>query len=122
MLDHKNIFNSDKLLDEVLKTEPDYSLPGNFAGMVADKVGRRLVWNNYLKEFLIYLAVIAGITLVSAGMALVWYDADWKNWLDFLVSNTGFVAGINIIVVFILFADRVLLRYFMYKSSLKNDV
>ena len=56
-----------------------------------------------------------GIAAVSAGIALVWYDTDWQKWWNFLLSNLTLVAGINILVIFILFADRVLLRYFSYK-------
>lgn len=117
MLEDKTSFDSDKLLDEVLMSEPNYTLPENFAGLLAEKVGRRFAWEQYLKEFLIYLAVIAGIVIVSAVMALIWYEANWKEWLNFLMTNATLVAGINILAVFILFADRVLLRYFMYKTS-----
>lgn len=117
MLKDKTHFDSEELLNEVLIAEPGYSLPDNFAGMLADKIGNRFAWEQYLKEFLIYVAVIVGIVAVSAGMALIWFDADWKTWLTFLTSNIALVAGINFILMFILFADRVLLRYFMYKSS-----
>jgi hypothetical protein len=117
MLEDKKSFDSDKLLDEVLMAEPSYTLPDNFAGMLAEKVGRRFSWEQYIKEFLIYLAVILGIIAVSAGMAFVWYEANWQEWLDFLMTNATWVAGINFLVVFILFADRVLLRYFLDKAS-----
>ena len=117
MLEDKTSYNSDKLLDEVLKTEPNYTLPENFAGILAEKVGKRFAWEQYLKEFLIYLAVIAGIVAISAGMAFIWYEVDWQEWLNFLMTNITLVAGINFLVVFILFVDRVLLRYFLHKAS-----
>jgi membrane-bound acyltransferase YfiQ involved in biofilm formation len=34
-----------------------------------------------------------------------------------LISNISWIAGINLLVVFILYADRVLLRYFMNHPS-----
>lgn len=117
MLEDKTSYKSDKLLDEVLMTEPNYTLSENFAAILTERVGKRFIWEQYLKEFFIYLAVIAGIVAVSAGMALIWYEADWQEWLNFLMTNTTLVAGINFLVVFILFADRVLLRYFLYKAS-----
>uniref|UniRef100_UPI0032167E90 hypothetical protein n=1 Tax=uncultured Draconibacterium sp. TaxID=1573823 RepID=UPI0032167E90 len=117
MLEDKTPFDSEKLLDEVLSTDPGYMLPDNFADVLAEKVGRSFAWEQYVKEFLIYLAVIIGIGIVSAVMALVWFDADWKEWLNFLQLNSTLVAGLNILVVFVLFADRVLLRYFMYRAA-----
>lgn len=117
MLENKTNFDTDKLLDEVLLAEPEFTLPDNFAGMVAEKVGQRFAWEQYVKEFLIYLAVIVGIVAVSAGMALIWFEADWKAWFNFLTSNMAMVAAANFLLVFILFADKVLLRYFMYKST-----
>ncbi len=117
MLEDKTNFDADGFLDEVLMEEPAYVLPHNFAAAVADKVNRRFVWGQYIREFLVYLAAIAGIIVVSAAMVFVWFEADWKEWLDFFLGNLALVASINILIIFILFADRVLLRYFMYKSS-----
>lgn len=117
MLENKTKFDTDKLLNEVLRTEPEFTLPNNFAEMLAENVGKRFAWEQYVKEFLIYVAVIAGIVAISAGMALIWFDADWKTWFNFLTSNIAMVAAANFLLVFILFADKVLLRYFMYKSA-----
>jgi hypothetical protein len=65
------------------------------------------------------LSVIVGIGLGIAGMSVFWFDANWKTWLEFLGPNVGMIAGIAIISTFILFADRVILRYFMFKSKLE---
>lgn len=119
MLEDKTYFDSDNLIEEVLRTEPEFTLPDNFADMLAEDVGRRFAWEQYLKEFLIYLAVIAGIVVVTAGMTYVWYNNNLSDWLEFLGSNAISIIGINLLVVFILFADRVLLRYFMYRGSIK---
>ena len=111
----------DELVDQALTQEPVYLLPDNFADILAEKAGRSFAWEQYLREFLIYLAVIAGAMLIVAAMALIWFQSDLKNWFDFLISNIRAVAGINILVIFILFADRVLLRYFLYRSNLKKE-
>lgn len=120
MLDKKTSITEDFVVN-ALKQDPGFSLPDNFADMLAEKVGRQFAWAQYLREFLIYLAVLVGISGVVAVMALIWFQNDWKNWFDFLVSNIWLVAGINILSVFILFADRVLLRYFLYRSELKKE-
>jgi hypothetical protein len=117
MLNDESYFNREKLVDEVLTSEPVYSLSDNFANVVARKVERQSAWNEYIREFLIYLGVLAGIAAVMVAMAFLWYEADWKESLSFLISNISWIAGINLLVVFILFADRVLLRYFMNHPS-----
>lgn len=117
MLNNEPYFDREKMLDEVFASEPDYSLSDNFADAVARKVGRKTAWNEYIREFLVYLAALAGIAVVMVAMAVLWYEADWKESLSFLISNISWIAGINLLVVFILFADRVLLRYFMNQPS-----
>lgn len=119
MHDNEKYLDATKLVDEALRTEPQFLLSDNFADVVAEKANRIFAWEQYLKEFLIYLGVIVGLGIAAAAMALIWFDVNWKNWLDFITSNVGLVAGINIIVVFVLFADRVLLRYFMFKSKIE---
>ena len=86
---------------EAFKQAPDFSLPNNFADVLAEKVGRKFAWQQYIKEFLIYLAVIVGIAMVTAAIAFIWYEADWKQWLDFFIGNIGWIVGLNILVVFV---------------------
>jgi hypothetical protein len=120
MLNEEKYFETDKLVDEVLKMDLPFSLSDNFAELIAKKVERRFVWEQYLKEFLIYLGVIAGIGLAWGITTFIWKSADWKVWLDFLIANAGLILGINFLAIFILFADRVLLRYFMFKAETSN--
>lgn len=121
MLDKNKSSLSEDLVMQALKQEPGFSLPDNFADLLAEKAGRQFAWSQYLREFLIYLSVLLGISVVVAAMALIWFQNDWKNWLNFLISNVWIVAGINILAVFILFTDRVLLRYFLHRSELKKE-
>ncbi len=119
MLDNEKYLDAEKLVDEALNADPGFLLPDNFADMVAEKVSRKFAWTQYLKEFFVYLSVIVGIGVGIAGMSVFWFDANWKTWLAFVGSNVGVIVGIAIITTFILFADRVLLRYFMFKSKLE---
>lgn len=121
MLNEDKYFNIEKVLEETLKTEPGFSLPNNFAEVVAKKAGRKFIWEQYLKEFLIYLAAFFGIVAITVAMAYIWYGENLNQWGNFLLSNLDLVVGINILLVFILFADRVLLRYFFYKSSISTQ-
>lgn len=119
MFEEEKRLDTDKLIDEVLKAEPEFVLPASFADDLANKVGRKFAWRQYVREFLIYLGVIAGIALVSLAMAFFWFHADLGKWTDFLVSNIVLVVGINLLLVFVLFIDRVLLRYFMSRNVLE---
>jgi len=121
MLDKKRKSISEDLVLGALKQEPSFSLPDNFADVLAEKVGRQFAWAQYLREFLVYLSVLVGASVVVAVMSLIWFQNDWKNWLIFLESNAWIVAGINVLLIFILFTDRVLLRYFLYRSDLKKE-
>jgi hypothetical protein len=110
-------FDAEKLVDEALIAELGFELSDSFADVVAQKAGRRFAWQQYSKEFLIYLGVFVGAGVVWAVLSFVFFGADWRVWFDFAVSNMGLIVGINIITVFVLFADRVLLRYFMFRAE-----
>ncbi len=116
----KNFFDTDELMEEVLKTDPGFTLSDNFADKVAKKVEIRFAWQQYFREFLIYLGVLVGIAGVVTGMSFLWFGLETDMAISFLQTNIPLIIGTLFIVVFILFADRVLLRYFMYRSS--NDI
>lgn len=117
--DEKNIL-VENWLDEALKTSPEFALSENFADKVTAKVSRRFAWEQYINEFLVYLGTIVGVLAVSVAMAFIWLGADWQEWQNFLVNNLTLIAGINVLGLFILFADRVLLRYFFFRFSGQN--
>jgi hypothetical protein len=114
-------FDTEQMLDEVFKTEPGFVLHDNFARRLAQMIDRKIVWRNYWNEFLIYLGAIAGLAVVWVGMSFLWFEANWKEWVNYVTSNIPLIAGISFLVVFILFADRVLLRYFLNKSSFEAN-
>lgn len=117
MYKEEKYFDTDKLIDEALKTEPQFNLSDNFADMLAEKMSRKFAWQQYFTEFFIYLAAIVGLVAVSVAIQFVWFGAQWQDWLQFIAQNIFLIAGVNLLLVFILFADRVLLRYFMHRSS-----
>ncbi len=122
MRKEENFNDVEKLVDEALIAEPGFLLSDSFADLVAQKVSRKFAWQQYLHEFLIYLGVFVGAGVVWAAMSFIFFGADWHVWLDFAVSNAAIILGINIIVVFVLFADRVLLRYFLFRAETGNGL
>jgi hypothetical protein len=120
MYNEEKYFDTEKLVDKALKTEPDFVLSDNFADVLAEKMGRKFAWEQYLREFLIYLGAIFGLLAVPVTIQFIFFDASWQEWLRLIVNNISLVGGIMFLVIFILFADRVLLRYFMHQSSLEH--
>lgn len=121
MRNEDKYFDSEQILDDVFKTEPGFVLSDNFAGKLAQMVDRKITWRSYWNEFLIYLSAIAGLAAVWVGISFLWFEADWKEWLNYLTTNIAMIAGVAFLIVFILFADRVLLRYFLSKSSVEPN-
>jgi hypothetical protein len=117
MYNEEKYFDTEKLLDEALKTEPQFILPDNFADVLAEKMDRRFAWQQYFREFLIYLGAIVGLLAVPVTIQFVLFGANWHTWLGLVVDNLSLVGGAMFLVMFVLFADRVLLRYFMFRSS-----
>ncbi len=122
MLNEEKYNNPESWLDEALKTDPAFELPPDFAERMAKQGVRRFAWDQYFKEFLVYLAALLGIAVLAAGMSFIWLGANWKDWLQFITENMVLVAGLNFLGVFVLFADRVLLRYFLYTFSDHSSV
>ena len=110
-----------KILDEALKTGPKFDLSDNFADLIAEKMSRKFAWRQYFSEFLIYFGAIVGLIFVTVGIQFLFFAAEWQVWTQFILNNIFIVGGIIFTLVFILFADKVLLRYFMYRSSILKE-
>ncbi len=113
---------TDQLLDEVLRKSPDITLSVDFAARVAAKAAGRFFWRQYVLEFLIYLGTITGLMAVTLAINYFWLTENWESWTQFFGNNLLVVIGVNIIGLFILFTDRVLLQYFNYRFSRKKNV
>lgn len=116
--DDKHII-ADKWVDEVLKTPPAFTLSDNFAEIVSAKAVRRFAWEQYFREFLVYLVAFLGFVAVTVALAFLFLGADWQEWKNFLLKNLSLIISLNVIGLFVLFADKVLLQYFFFKYSRK---
>lgn len=116
--DDKHIL-ADKWLDEALKTPPSFVLSEKFAENVAARAVRHFAWEQYFREFLVYLGAFLGFIAVTVTLAFLFLGADWYEWKNFLINNLSLIISLNVIGLFVLFADRVLLQYFFFKYSRK---
>ena len=100
----------DQIIEKSFKTEPEYHLPVHFAQMTTSVIIRKTQWLADLYEYL-YLTIVAVILL---GMATAIYYLVNKEFLlqivTFISRNTIPFAMMVMMLNFILFADRVLLR------------
>jgi len=120
MLKDNNRNMSEEFIDEVLQKPPRFSLSDNFADLVAQKATRRFAWEQYFREFLVYFGVISGILALAGGIAFMWLESSWEAWVNLITTNVFLVAGIVFLVLFVLFTDKVLLRYFFYRYAKKS--
>jgi sterol desaturase/sphingolipid hydroxylase (fatty acid hydroxylase superfamily) len=118
MLNDEKYTDADKWLVDVLKSEPNFVLPDNFADRMAEKMSRKFAWSLYLREFAIYAGAILGVIAVLAAVHIFLAGADWKSWTKFVGDNLVMVIAAAFLLLFVLFTDRVLLRYFLHRSKI----
>jgi hypothetical protein len=118
MYNEEKYMDTNKLLDEALKSDPQFTLSDNFADMLAEKMSRKFAWKQYFREFFIYLGSIIGLLAVPIIIQFVFFNANLNDWLQIVTGNYVLVIGVSVLLVFVLFTDRVLLRYFMHTRNL----
>jgi hypothetical protein len=101
--------DSDQLLDQILTTDNMMSLPDDFADRVAMKAIQRMTLKQSLREFFVYTGVVSGILIVFLLVMYLFSNENVNKWVDFLVPNISLLIGITLILIFILFLDRVVL-------------
>ena len=111
----------DKFLDEILKTDMMKPLPEDFADRIAVKAVKRIAMRQSLTELLTYAGMTVSVILVLFTVIYLLRRETWEKWTDFLVPNMNILTGIALILLFILFMDRILLpRLFFIKKEKEN--
>ena len=107
----------DHIVDKALRKEPNFRLSDDFALKMTDVVIRREQWKTDFREYLLLSAVVIGLGLVVSG---IFYFIDKEailRFVNFLSNNMLLVIGGALILNFVLFADRVLLRLLFNRWS-----
>jgi len=100
----------DYIIEESFRTTPDFQLPADFARKLTLSVSRREQWKTDLREYLYLTAVLISL-LAVATVTYYLIDKDIViRFFSFITQNAVTVVFIVLILNFILFADRVLLR------------
>ncbi len=98
------------IIEKSFMSEPGFQLSGDFAQKVVFTVVRREQWKTDLREYLYLIGVVLSLFALVSGF---YYFVDKEFVLkafDFLTSNLIPVISIVLILNFIFFADKVLLR------------
>lgn len=107
----------DLILEKTFRKDPEYFLSANFAQKVTQAVARREQWKSDLLEYLYLTAVLFLLLLVVAGF-FYFIDKDQVlKVISFMSENILLILSIVLILNFILFADRVLLRLLFSRWS-----
>ena len=101
-------FENDQLLDKLLKEEPGYFLPDDFADHLVKKIRIQQSFKQYITEFLTIMGTVIGI-IVAFGGTCYYINAENFLALKSLLFN-NYTLIIAMFVLFIFFMDRVLLK------------
>jgi glucan phosphoethanolaminetransferase (alkaline phosphatase superfamily) len=99
---------NDQLLDKLLKEEPDYFLPDDFADHLVKKIRIRQSVKQNTMEFLTILGAVAGI-LISFGATYYFLNKEIFITIKSFVFN-GYTPVAVVIILFVYFMDKVLLK------------
>jgi hypothetical protein len=101
----------EQMIVKSFSAEPDYHLPSDFAEKVTNIISHREQSKGSCQEYF-YIAVISIILLAIAPGIYYLFDPEvLLKSFNFIKENIFPVAFIAVILSFILFADRVLLRF-----------
>lgn len=107
----------DQLINQALKEEPEFSLPADFANRVSRKVGDRMLRKQLITEYALKIGVIVVPFLILAG---IWFFVSPKtvqSWLSNPVGEYLPYILLILLVAFIVFADQVVLRFFLLRRK-----
>ncbi len=100
----------DHIIEKSFRAEPDFHLSADFAKKLISSVSRHEQWKTDLREYL-YLTTILGLLLAVACGTYYYIDKSIiLRFFNFITENTLPIVFMVLILNFILFADRVLLR------------
>jgi len=99
---------NDQLLDDVLKSDFQVTLPSDFAARVARRYTRHQTASQYVREFLTYAAGII-LGLLAGGAVVYFFSNDLEQWLTFWNAYGTKFIYLGVFVFFILFFDKLVL-------------
>lgn len=110
----------DRILEKSLASEPGFKLSADFASKVTQTVVRRGQWKIDLREYFLYSAVIVGLAAIVGGFYYFVNPNLCYQAFNFVLKNWMQVVAAILLLNFIFFADKVLLRLLFNRWNLKG--
>jgi len=110
-----------KWLDQILRTDDITPLSESFAGRVARKAARRMILHQQLAEFFTVAAAILGSLLLLLVILYFTSRESWTAWTSWLTPVREILAGGGVILLFVFFADRVVLPWLFFVSRSEKN-
>jgi hypothetical protein len=109
-MDSKQEFDleNDRLLDKLLKGEPGYLLPDDFADELVKKIRMQQSVKQNSVEFLTIVGAVIGLLLVFGGTYYFLNKDSFGMIKSFLLN--GYTPIVALIVMFVYFMDKVMLK------------
>lgn len=108
-------------LEQMLRSDEIPSLPASFAATVARKAVRRMMIRQHLAEFLTYAAVVVIPLLMLMTIIYIADRESWQEWRNWIATGRNMLAGGGVVLLFMLFADRVMLPWLFYSRQHGNS-
>lgn len=105
-----------KWLDQILRSDDVTPLSESFAGRVARKASRRMILRQQMAEFLTYASAFLGAILLLFVVLYFTSRESLSAWTAWITPVRESLAGGGVVLLFIFFADRVVLPWFFYVS------
>ena len=104
--------NLDNSLEAALKSDPGYVLPDGFAERIALLAKRKNETRQMFRDFILYISTFLIVAAVFTGTAYVFNPSFFTKFVTLFIGNLQWVASVAVILIFVLFADQVIMPYF----------
>lgn len=101
----------EQLIEKSFSAEPDYNLPSGFAQKVTGIISRREQLKSTWKEYFSLAAILIFLLAIAPCIYYFYDPVVLLKSINFIRENIFPVVFIAVILSFVLFADRVLLRF-----------
>jgi hypothetical protein len=110
----------DRILEKSLASEPGFKLPVDFASKLTQAAVRREQWKIDLREYFLYSAVVFVLAAIVGGFYYFINPNLCYQAFNFVLKNWMQVIAAVLLLNFIFFADKVLLRLLFNRWNLKG--
>lgn len=99
----------DEIFESAMREDPGYKLPNSFVDGVSSRIARKLALKIQVRMLWRSALILVGLTLLV--FVFNYFIASYYPKLEKFTINGYFMVVVTVVVLFILFMDRVVLSY-----------